>query len=229
MHTLILVRHGESVWNAAGKFAGWTDVGLTPAGEKEAKNAAHVLQSQGYTFDMAFTSVLKRSIRTCHIILNEMDLLWIPVHKSWRLNERHYGKLQGMKKTQAIEQYGEEQITVWRNSYDHRPPPISPDDQRFPGKDVRYDDIDPADIPGSESLQDLYRRFRPYWDQAIVPSIKNGNRLLLVAHGKFMRTLLLHLEQDSDSPILQERILNGKPLVYQFDHNMKPIKRFYMD
>lgn len=229
MHTLILVRHGESLWNKASRFAGWTDVDLSEKGVADAKKAGLLLKSRGLTFDVAFTSVLKRAIRTCHIILNEMDLLWIPVRKSWRLNERHYGVLQGLKAKEAIAKYGEDQITVWRNSYDHRPPAIPADDPRFPSTDARYAQLDPADIPGSESLQDLYRRFRPYWNNEIVPSIKNGERVLMVAHGKLMRTLMIHLEQDSDSNILDKRIQNGKPLIYRFENSMRPVERFYLD
>lgn len=228
MYTVVLLRHGESVWNKENKFTGWTDVDLSEKGLTEAKKAGDVLQKEGYTFDVAFTSVLKRAIRTLWITLDEMDLMWIPVYRSWRLNERHYGALQGLNKAETAEKFGDEQVLVWRRSYDVPPNALTPDDQRYPGKDRRYADLSPQDIPLTECLKDTVERFLPYWHETIAPTIKSGKKVIIAAHGNSLRALVKYLDDISEEKIVKLNIPTGMPLVYELDADLKPIKNYYL-
>ena len=229
MKKVVLLRHGESVWNKANRFTGWTDVDLSEKGIEEAKKAGEVLKKEGYTFDVAFTSVLKRSIRTLWITLDEMDLMWIPVYRNWRLNERHYGALQGFSKSEMAEKLGEEQVHIWRRSYDVPPPELEKTDERYPGNDPRYQDMDEKDIPTTECLKDTVERFLPYWFDIIVPVIKSGKRVLISAHGNSLRALVKYLDDVSDEDIVGLNIPTGLPLVYELDdETMKPINRYYL-
>ncbi len=228
MKKLVLLRHGESTWNLENRFTGWTDVDLTPKGIEEAHAAGRLLREDGYTFDVAHTSLLKRAIRTLWITMDEMDLMWIPVHRSWRLNERHYGSLQGLNKAETAAKYGDEQVLVWRRSYATPPPPLTPDDPRHPGRDRRYDGLSPAELPLAESLADTVARFLPYWHESIVPDIRAGKRVLIAAHGNSLRALVKHLDGVSEEEIVGLNIPTGIPLVYELDDNLAPIQHYYL-
>jgi len=225
---LVLLRHGESVWNLENLFTGWTDVDLTQKGIDESRTAAKLLLEAGYTFDICHTSVLKRAIRTLWIVLDEMDLMWVPVYRSWRLNERHYGALQGLNKSQTAKKYGEQQVYQWRRSYDIPPPPLDEDDDRFPGKDRRYAGLSDEDLPRCESLKDTIARTLPYWHETIAPQIKAGNRILIAAHGNSLRGLVKYLDNISDEEIPKLNIPTGVPLVYELDEDLKPVEKFYL-
>ena len=225
---LVLLRHGESVWNKENRFTGWTDVDLSAKGMAEAKESGIVLKKEGFTFDVAYTSVLKRAIRTLWIALDEMDLLWVPVIKSYRLNERHYGALQGLNKSETAQKFGEEQVKIWRRSYDICPPPLTKDDERFSGHDPRYKSLTPQELPLTESLESTVNRFLPYWNEVIVPEIKTGKKILIAAHGNSLRALVKHLDKMSNEEILEHNIPTGIPLVYEFDKNLQPVKHYYL-
>ena len=228
MIKLVLLRHGESTWNLENRFTGWTDVDLTPKGIAEAHEAARLLQAEGYTFDVAYTSLLKRAIRTLWIVMDDMDLMWIPVHRHWRLNERHYGALQGLNKAETAAQYGERQVLLWRRSYADPPPPLTPDDPRHPGRDRRYADLSPQELPRAESLEDTVARFLPYWHETIVPDLRTGKRVLIAAHGNSLRALVKHLDNVSDEEIVGLNIPTGIPLVYELDESLKPLTHDYL-
>jgi len=228
MYKVVLLRHGESEWNRENRFTGWTDVDLSAKGLEEAKAAGKLLLAEGYTFDIAFTSVLKRAIRTLWITLDEMDLMWIPVYRNWRLNERHYGGLQGLNKAETAAKYGEKQVKIWRRSYDIPPPPLEKTDDRFPGKDRRYADLAPAELPLTECLKDTVARFLPAWHDSIAPTIKTGKRVLVAAHGNSLRALVKYLDNVSDSEIVELNIPTGIPLVYELDADLKPVKHYYL-
>ena len=228
MKTLVLLRHGESAWNLENRFTGWTDVDLTPKGVQEAHEAGRLLREGGYTFDLCFTSVLKRAIRTLWIVLDEMDLLWLTVHKSWRLNERHYGDLQGLNKAETAAKFGEKQVLVWRRSYDIRPPALETKDERYPGHDRRYANLSDAELPRTESLKDTVARFLPYWHQTIAPAVRSGKRVLIAAHGNSLRALVKHLDGISDSEIVSLNIPTGVPLVYELDDELRPLRHEYL-
>jgi 2,3-bisphosphoglycerate-dependent phosphoglycerate mutase len=221
MYTVVLLRHGESVWNKENRFTGWTDVDLTEKGRDEAAEAGRLMKAEGFTFDVAFTSVLKRALRTCWIARDEMDLLWIPVEKSWRLNERHYGALQGLNKAETAAQHGEAQVKIWRRSYDIPPPPLPPDDPRHPGEDPRYASLSTSELPLTESLKDTVARFLPYWHERIAPTVASGKRVLIAAHGNSLRALVKYLDNISDEAIVELNIPTGIPLVYELDVNLK--------
>lgn len=228
MYKVVLLRHGESTWNKENRFTGWTDVDLSEAGVAEAHDAARVLKAGGYTFDLAFTSVLKRAIRTLWIVLDDMDLMWIPVIRHWRLNERHYGALQGLNKAETAAQHGEAQVKVWRRSYDVPPPELEVRDPRFPGHDPRYAHMDPNVLPRTESLKLTVERFVPYWLDAISPVIRSGQQVLIAAHGNSLRALVKFLDGVSDEEIVGLNIPTGVPLVYELDAHLHPIKHYYL-
>ncbi len=228
MTKLVMLRHGESIWNKENRFTGWTDVDLSEKGREEAKMAGQALKDQGLVFDLAFTSVLKRAISTLWLALDEMDLLWIPVRKSWRLNERHYGALQGLLKPEVAAQYGEEQVRIWRRSYDVMPQPLERSDSRYPGRDPRYAGLADRDIPLAESLKTTSERFMPYWQEEIAPEISKGKRVLIVAHGNSLRALVKHLDNISDTEIVGLNIPTGIPLVYELDEMLRPIRHYYL-
>lgn len=228
MRTLVLLRHGESVWNRENRFTGWTDVGLSERGVEEAKRAGQELRAAGYEFDIAFTSVLKRAIKTLWIALEELDQMWIPVHNSWRLNERHYGALQGLNKAETAARHGLEQTQLWRRSYDVPPPPLEPDDPRHPRHDRRYRDLQPEELPCTESLKDTVRRFLPYWHEHIAPALAAGKRVIIAAHGNSLRALVKFLDQISDQEIVHLNIPTGIPLVYELDDQLHPTRHFYL-
>ena len=230
MYKVVLLRHGESEWNKENRFTGWTDVDLSEKGLAEAKAAGKLLKDEGYTFDIAFTSVLKRAIRTLWLTLDGMDLMWIPVHRNWRLNERHYGALQGLNKAETAAKYGEKQVKIWRRSYDIPPPPLEKTDDRFPGNDPqkRYADLKPAELPATECLKDTVARFLPAWHEAIAPTIKTGKRVLIAAHGNSLRALVKYLDNISEADIVELNIPTGIPLVYELDDDLKPIKHYYL-
>ena len=228
MIKLVLLRHGESVWNKENRFTGWTDVDLSEQGILEAKKAGQLLKKEGYEFDIAYTNLLKRCIRTLWIALDEMDLMWIPVHKSWRLNERHYGALQGLNKSEMAAKYGEEQVLKWRRSYDIMPPALKKTDSTYPGNDPKYKDISEKDIPLAECLGDTVSRFIPYWKQEIEPSLKSGRKALIVASGNSSRAVVKHLDNISDDAIVNLNIPTGVPLVYELDGSLKPIQHYYL-
>ena len=228
MYKVVLLRHGESQWNLDNRFTGWTDVDLTEKGRQEAKSAGVVLKEKGFDFDIAYTSVLKRALRTLWIALDEMDLLWIPVVKSWRLNERHYGALQGLNKAETAEKHGEEKVLIWRRSYDIPPPPLEKSDERYPGNDPRYKDLDEKDVPQTECLKDTVERFLPIWHDTIAPTIKSGKKVIIAAHGNSLRALVKYLDDISDEEIIKLNIPTGMPLVYELDENLKPIKHYYL-
>jgi 2,3-bisphosphoglycerate-dependent phosphoglycerate mutase len=225
---MVLLRHGESVWNKENRFTGWTDVGLSERGVAEATEAARLLREGGYVFDTAYTSVLKRAIKTLWIVLEEMDLMWIPVHRSWRLNERHYGALQGLNKAETAERHGEEQTRLWRRSYDVRPPALTADDPRHPRFDPRYAGLQPEELPSTECLKDTVERFLPYWHDATAPRIGAGERVLVAAHGNSLRALVKYLDGISDEAILRLNIPTGIPLVYELHDDLRPIRSFYL-
>lgn len=228
MHKLVLIRHGESQWNKENRFTGWKDVDLSDKGKEEATAAGQLLKAEGFTFDEAYTSVLKRAIRTLNIILDEMDLMWIPVTKSWLLNERHYGALEGLNKAETAAQYGEEQVLVWRRSYDIPPGPLESTDERWLGKDPRYGSIDPEKFPKAECLKDTVDRVVPYFQNEIMPKVEEGKRLIVAAHGNSLRALVKYLDAISDADIIKHNIPTGVPLVYEIDENLKPIKNYYL-
>ena len=228
MFKLILVRHGESTWNLENRFTGWTDVGLTEQGVKEAHESAKLLKEKGFIFDVAYTSVLKRSIQTLWIILEDMDLMWIPVYRSWRLNERHYGALQGLHKSETAKKFGAEQVHLWRRSYDVRPPALTKDDERHPGRDPRYADLTEEELPLTECLKDTVERFLPYWHETIVPDIKRGTRALICAHGNSLRALVKYLDNISDKEIPGLNIPTGIPLIYELNEDLSPIRHYYL-
>jgi len=222
------LRHGESDWNRENRFTGWTDVDLSAAGIEEARRGGRTLVEKGFTFDVAYTSLLKRAIRTLWITLDEMDLMWIPVHRSWRLNERHYGALQGLNKAETAAKHGDEQVKIWRRSYDIPPPPLEPADPRFPGHDRRYADLTDRELPRTESLKDTVERFLPYWQQTIAPEVRAGKRVLIAAHGNSLRALVKHLDGISDADIVGLNIPTGVPLVYELDNALRPIRHEYL-
>jgi 2,3-bisphosphoglycerate-dependent phosphoglycerate mutase len=228
MIKLVLVRHGESTWNKENRFTGWTDVELSDKGRLEAKEAGEVLKREGYTFDVAYTSVLKRAIRTLWTVLDEMDLMWIPVHRTWRLNERHYGALQGLNKAETAEKFGEQQVKIWRRSYDVPPPALTADDPRFPGRDPRYAKLTKDELPLTECLKDTVARFLPYWHETIAPAVKSGQKVLIAAHGNSLRALVKYLDDVSESDIVELNIPTGMPLVYELDDDLKPLNRYYL-
>jgi 2,3-bisphosphoglycerate-dependent phosphoglycerate mutase len=225
VHKLVLLRHGESQWNRENRFTGWTDVDLSETGLAEAHAAGRTLKALGYDFDLAFTSVLKRAIRTLWIALDELDRMWLPVEKSWRLNERHYGALQGLNKAEMAAKYGEEQVLVWRRSYDIRPPELKPGDQRYEGKDPRYAGVQ---VPLAECLKDTVERVVPYWQSAIAPAVRAGRRTLIAAHGNSLRALVKHLDGISDPEVVKLNIPTGIPLVYELDSSLKPLRNYYL-
>lgn len=228
MYKIVLLRHGESDWNQKNLYTGWTDVDLSEKGVEEAKAGAKSLIEAGLTFDIAYTSVLKRAIRTLWIVMDAMDLMWLPVIRSWRLNERHYGALQGLNKAETAVKYGEAQVKLWRRSYDVRPPALEVTDERYPGHDRRYKDVPANDLPKCECLKDTVARFLPYWNDTIIPSVKAGKRVIIAAHGNSLRALVKHLDNISDEDIVELNIPTGVPLVYELDEEFKPIKHYYL-
>jgi 2,3-bisphosphoglycerate-dependent phosphoglycerate mutase len=228
MKTLGLLRHGESTWNKENRFTGWTDVGLSEKGVREAIDAGRTLLEDGYRFDVAFTSVLKRAIKTLWLVLEEMDLMWIPVQRSWRLNERHYGALQGLNKAETAERHGMEKTQIWRRSYDTPPPPLTKDDPRFPGNDPRYASLRPDEVPLTECLEDTVERFLPFWHETIAPAVRSGQRVLIAAHGNSLRALVKYLDQIPDDEIAGLNIPTGIPLVYELEDDLKAIRNFYV-
>ena len=228
MKKLVLIRHGESTWNKENRFTGWTDVDLSDEGRLQATEAAEVLKREGYVFDVAYTSVLKRAIRTLWTVLDGMDLMWIPVHRSWRLNERHYGALQGLNKAETAAKYGEDQVKIWRRSYDIPPPVLTPDDPRFPGHDPRYKSLTKEELPLTECLKDTVARFLPLWHDTIAPAIKGGQRVIIAAHGNSLRALVKYLDGVSEADIVELNIPTGMPLVYELDDDLKPLNRYYL-
>ena len=228
MIKLVLLRHGESQWNLENRFTGWTDVDLTPKGIEEAQSAGRILNEDGYTFDLAYTSVQTRAIRTLWLALDEMDLMWIPVYRNWRLNERHYGALQGLNKAETAEKFGEEQVHLWRRSYDIPPPTLNLEDKRHPQFDSRYADLDTDDLPVSECLKDTVERFLPYWHGSIVPVLQKEKKVLICAHGNSLRALVKYLDNVSDEEIVTLNIPTGTPLVYELDDELGPIRKYYL-
>jgi len=228
MHTVVLLRHGESTWNQENRFTGWTDVDLSERGRSEAQEAGRLLCEGGYVFDLAYTSVLKRAIRTLWYSLDALDLMWIPVEKNWRLNERHYGALQGLNKAETAAKHGEAQTKIWRRSYDTPPPPLRADDPRNPARDPRYAMLRPDELPLTETLKDTVARFLPYWHNTIAPSIAAGKRVLIAAHGNSLRALVKYLDDISESDIVELNIPTGIPLVYELDAQLKPIRHYYL-
>jgi 2,3-bisphosphoglycerate-dependent phosphoglycerate mutase len=228
MYKLVLIRHGESEWNKSNLFTGWTDVDLTEKGRSEAKNAGELLKKDGYTFDVAYTSVLKRAIRTLWLVLDEMDLMWIPVIRDWRLNERHYGALQGLNKAETAAKYGEEQVKIWRRSYNIQPPALDTSDARFPGHDPRYASLKPDELPKSECLEDTVARFLPAWHNVIAPKILEGKKVVIIAHGNSLRALIKYLDNVSEEEIIALNVPTGVPLVYELDSDLKPINHYYL-
>ena len=228
MPTLVLLRHGESTWNKENRFTGWTDVDLSERGVGEAKEAGRLLKEGGYAFDLAYTSVLKRAIRTLWIALDQLDQMWLPVVKDWRLNERHYGGLQGLNKAETAEKHGEAQVKIWRRSYDIPPPPLTSDDPRHAGRDPRYANLSASEVPLTESLKDTVARFLPYWHETIAPSIKSGQRVLIAAHGNSLRALVKYLDNVSEEEILELNIPTGIPLVYELNDRLEPTKHYYL-
>ena len=228
MHKLVLVRHGESTWNRENRFTGWTDVDLSDAGRAEARSAGQLLRAGDYRFDVAYTSVLKRAIRTLWIVLDEMDLMWLPVVRAWQLNERHYGALQGLNKAETAAQYGEAQVKIWRRSYDIPPPPLERSDDRFPGHDPRYAGLKPEELPLAESLKDTVARFLPFWHETLAPAVRSGRRVLVAAHGNSIRAMVKYLDKVSDDEIVGVNIPTGIPLVYELQDDLRPIRHYYL-
>jgi 2,3-bisphosphoglycerate-dependent phosphoglycerate mutase len=228
MYKVVLLRHGQSTWNQENRFTGWKDVDLSEQGVAEAREGGRLLKEGGYAFDLAFTSVLKRAIKTLDIALEEMDQLWIPVVKHWRLNERHYGALQGLNKAETAAKHGEEQVKIWRRSYDIPPPPLTEDDERHPGRDPRYAGLSAKELPLSESLKDTVARFLPYWHETIAPAVKSGKRVIVAAHGNSLRALVKYLDDVSDQEIVELNIPTGIPLVYELDENLRPLRHYYL-
>jgi 2,3-bisphosphoglycerate-dependent phosphoglycerate mutase len=228
MKKLVLLRHGQSTWNQENRFTGWTDVGLTEQGVKEAVEAGRVMRAEGFEFDVAYTSVLKRAIKTLWLALEEMDLMWITIYNSWRLNERHYGALQGLNKAETAERHGLEQTQIWRRSYDTPPPPLDRSDERSPARDPRYASLKPSEIPLTECLKDTVARFMPYWNETIAPAVRDGKRVLIAAHGNSLRALVKYLDSVSDQEIVGLNIPTGIPLVYELEDDLKPIRHYYL-
>ena len=228
MKKMVLLRHGESDWNKENRFTGWVDVGLSEKGDQEALESGRVLKREGYTFDVAYTSVLKRAIKTLWIVLEEMDLMWIPVYRSWRLNERHYGALQGFNKAETAERHGEAQVKIWRRSYDIPPPLLTRDNPLYPGKDPRYADLRPEEIPLTECLKDTVERFLPYWHETIAPAVKSGKRVLISAHGNSLRALVKYLDHIPEKDIVELNIPTGIPLIYELQDDLTPIRNYYL-
>ncbi len=228
MKKIVLLRHGESVWNKENLFTGWTDVDLSEKGTQEAIDAGRLLRSEGYVFDVAFTSVLKRAIKTLWLTLEQMDLMWIPVYNSWRLNERHYGALQGLNKVAMVDRFGAEQVQLWRRSYDIRPPDLSLDDERSPARDPRYAQLKKEEIPLAECLKDTVARVLPYWLDTIAPVVRSGQRVIVSAHGNSMRALVKYLDKMPDQEIVALNIPTGIPMVYEFNDEMQPVRRYYL-
>jgi 2,3-bisphosphoglycerate-dependent phosphoglycerate mutase len=228
MHKLVLLRHGQSAWNLENRFTGWTDVDLSEQGRQEAKAAAALLKEGGFTFDLAYTSVLKRAIRTLFVVTDELDLLWVPVVKSWRLNERHYGALQGLNKQETVQKYGAEQVHEWRRSYATPPPALDPSDPRSSLHDVRYRDLDRSEVPMAESLADTVSRFLPFWESDIAPQVRAGKKVILAAHGNSLRALIKHLDAMSEDAIAELNIPTGIPLVYELDAQLRPLRHYYL-
>jgi 2,3-bisphosphoglycerate-dependent phosphoglycerate mutase len=228
MLKLVLLRHGESTWNKENRFTGWTDVDLSEKGLEEAHKAGRLLKTEGYSFDLAYTSVLKRAIRTLWTVMDEMDLMWIPVERSWCLNERHYGALQGLNKAETAAKYGEQQVFIWRRSYDIPPPALTREDARFPGRDPRYSKLKPQDLPLTESLKDTVARFMPYWHQTLAPAMHSGQKVIIAAHGNSLRALVKYLDNIPDSDIAEMNIPTGVPLVYELDKELKPLNHYYL-
>ncbi|MEE8134212.1 MAG: 2,3-diphosphoglycerate-dependent phosphoglycerate mutase [Gemmatimonadales bacterium] len=228
MKRLVLLRHGQSTWNKENRFTGWTDVGLTEQGEAEAEDAGRRLQDEGFVFDIAYTSVLKRAIKTMWIVLEEMDLMWIPVRRSWRLNERHYGALQGLNKAETAAKHGEDQVKIWRRSYDTPPPALTVDGEEYPGRDLRYAALSADEIPVAECLKDTVERMLPCWHETIVPEVHRGKRVLIAAHGNSLRALVKHLDGVSDEEIVELNIPTGIPLVYELNDDLSPIRSYYL-
>ena len=228
MYKIVLIRHGESTWNKENRFTGWTDVDLSEKGVQEAINAGQQLKKDGFDFDLAYTSVLKRAIKTLNTVLEQMDLLWIPVKKSWTLNERHYGALQGMNKSETAQKYGEDKVKIWRRSYDTPPEPLTLSDERYAGNDKRYKDLNKKDIPLTECLKDTVARVIPFWTSEIVPNLKSGKKIIIAAHGNSLRALIKYLDNLSESDIVNLNLPTAMPLVYELDDNLKPIKSYYV-
>ena len=228
MKTLVLLRHGESTWNKENRFTGWTDVDLSPKGIEEARAAGRQMLADGYLFDVAYTSVLKRAVRTLWLALDEMDRMWIPEYKTWRLNERHYGDLQGLNKLETVEEHGEAQVKIWRRSYDIRPPALSPDDPRAPHHDPRYAGLKPGESPLTECLKDTVDRVLPYWNETIAPVVRSGQRVLIASHGNSLRALVKYLDTIPDDEIVGLNIPTGIPLVYELNDDLTPIRHFYL-
>ena len=228
MFKVVLLRHGESEWNRQNRFTGWTDVDLSEKGVHEAKRAAHYLKENGFDFDIAFTSLLKRAIKTLWIVLEEMDLMWIPTRRSWRLNERHYGALQGLNKSETAAKYGNEQVLIWRRSYSTQPPTLKKDDPRFPGEDPRYQSLTKKELPLTECLKDTVARFLPYWNDVIAPTVKSGKRVIIAAHGNSLRALVKYLDNVPDDEIVKLNIPTGLPLIYELTKELKPLKHYYL-
>jgi len=228
MYKVVLLRHGESTWNKENLFTGWTDVGLSEKGMQEAIDSGREMRKEGYVFDIAFTSVLKRAIKTLWLALEELDQMWIPVYNSWRLNERHYGALQGLNKAQTAEKYSEQQVKIWRRSYDIQPPALTPDDDRYPGKDPRYASLKPEELPLTECLKDTVARTLPYWHDTIAPTVRSGKRVIVAAHGNSLRGLVKYLDNVSDQDIVGLNIPTGIPLVYELDDQLRPLRHYYL-
>ncbi|MCX5699863.1 MAG: 2,3-diphosphoglycerate-dependent phosphoglycerate mutase [Candidatus Omnitrophica bacterium] len=228
MKKLVLLRHGESIWNKENRFTGWTDVDLSEKGLEEAKKAGEALKQEGFVFDAAYTSVLKRAIRTLWLTLDEMDLMWIPVYNSWRLNEKHYGALQGLNKSETAAKYGEEQVLIWRRSYDIAPLALEKNDPRYPGLDARYRGLKLKELPLTECLKDTVARFLPFWRETIAPAVKSGKRVIIAAHGNSLRALVMYLDNISEEKIVNLNIPTGLPLVYELNDNLKPVKSYYL-
>ncbi|MDX2149870.1 MAG: 2,3-diphosphoglycerate-dependent phosphoglycerate mutase [Bryobacteraceae bacterium] len=228
MYKLVLVRHGESTWNKENRFTGWTDVDLSAKGVEEAREGGRYLREQGFVFDIAYTSLLKRAIKTLNLVLEELDQLWIPVIKDWRLNERHYGALQGLNKAETAAKFGEDQVKIWRRSYDIPPPALEPSDERFPGRDPRYQHLKPGEAPLTECLKDTVARFLPLWHETIAPAVRGGGRVLIAAHGNSLRALVKYLDNIGDAEIVELNIPTGMPLVYELDAQLKPLRSYYL-
>lgn len=227
-HKLVLIRHGESDWNKQNRFTGWTDVDLSEKGIAEAKEGGEVLKREGFAFDVAYTSVLKRAIRTLWLVLDEMDLMWIPVIRSWRLNERHYGALQGLNKSETAEKFGESQVKIWRRAYAIPPPELTSEDERYPGRDPRYAGLSKEELPLTECLKDTVARFLPLWHNEIAPAVKSGKKVLIAAHGNSLRALIKYLDNVPEEEIVELNVPTGMPLVYELDDDLKPIKHYYL-
>jgi 2,3-bisphosphoglycerate-dependent phosphoglycerate mutase len=228
MKKVVLLRHGESTWNKENRFTGWTDVDLSDKGRDEARMAGQMMKKEGYQFDIAFTSVLKRAIRTLWMALDEMDQMYVPIENSWRLNERHYGALQGLNKAETAAKFGDQQVKIWRRSYDIPPPPLEKSDERFPGHDIRYANLQESELPLTECLKDTVERFLPYWTESIAPLVHAGSRVIIAAHGNSLRALVKYLDNISDNDIVELNIPTGVPLVYELDDQMKPVRHYYL-